>query len=130
MPETSKMMPVAVTKAGSELTVEMSPDDIIDLKGEDEGVTRINLSMGGATVAIVQKFGGGHLLPEPIPDLTEDEAREFIAAATGEDEQASLRTRIDEALSASVDRCARCKVCEAQVDAVMAVLGYPPKNAN
>ena len=34
----------------------------------------------------------------------------------------SLRERIAAALDASIDRCARCKVCDAQIDAVMAVL--------
>jgi hypothetical protein len=33
-----------------------------------------------------------------------------------------LRARIDAALQQSIDRCARCKACDAQVDAVMAVI--------
>jgi len=33
-----------------------------------------------------------------------------------------LREQIDYALSESVDRCARCKICGNQVDAVMGVL--------
>lgn len=33
-----------------------------------------------------------------------------------------LRTRIDAALQESMDRCARCKTCDVQVDAVMAVI--------
>jgi hypothetical protein len=33
-----------------------------------------------------------------------------------------LRQRIDDALQESMDRCARCKACDAQVDAVMAVI--------
>jgi hypothetical protein len=35
---------------------------------------------------------------------------------------AHLRQRIDTALQDSTDRCARCKACDAQVDAVMAAL--------
>lgn len=42
---------------------------------------------------------------------------------TSTDLMASVRTRISEALDASTDRCARCKTCGNQVDAVMAVLG-------
>ena len=34
----------------------------------------------------------------------------------------TLRARIAAALDASIDRCARCKTCDTQVDAVMAVL--------
>lgn len=34
----------------------------------------------------------------------------------------NLRHRIAAALDASIDECARCKVCDAQADAVMAVL--------
>ncbi len=34
----------------------------------------------------------------------------------------TLRLRIDLALYASMDRCARCKVCDTQIDAVMAVV--------
>ena len=33
-----------------------------------------------------------------------------------------LRARIDAALQDSMDRCARCKACDAQVDAVMAAI--------
>jgi hypothetical protein len=36
---------------------------------------------------------------------------------------APLRDRIDAALQASIDSCSRCKACDAQVDAVMAVVG-------
>lgn len=34
----------------------------------------------------------------------------------------SLRERIAAALDASMDRCARCRTCDVQVDAVMALL--------
>lgn len=37
-------------------------------------------------------------------------------------DRAELRRRIDAALQDSMDRCARCKACDNQVDAVMAVL--------
>jgi len=36
---------------------------------------------------------------------------------------ASLRAQVAAALDRSIDRCARCKVCDAQVDAAMAALG-------
>jgi hypothetical protein len=48
-----------------------------------------------------------------------DEAREQapVLAVTPE-----LRDRIDAALQDSIDSCARCKACDVQVDAVMAVI--------
>jgi hypothetical protein len=42
-------------------------------------------------------------------------------------EAVSLRDLIEAALDASIDKCARCKVCGNQVDAVLAVItGGPP----
>lgn len=128
MPE-NKTLPVTVTRGQTEITVEMNPDDILDLKQGDE-ITRVNLTLSGENVAILQKLLGGHTLPEPLPDLTQQEASDFIEAVNeirGED---GLRMRIMTALHSSTDRCERCEVCYSQVDAVMAVLGYPPKNAN
>jgi hypothetical protein len=40
-----------------------------------------------------------------------------------------LRQRIDAALSASIDSCARCKVCDIQVDAVMGVMAAEREEA-
>jgi hypothetical protein len=47
-------------------------------------------------------------------------ANAFITEVLAED--GYLRQRITDALDESVDHCARCKVCDAQVDAVMRVL--------
>lgn len=44
----------------------------------------------------------------------------------GSDYRATLRARIDAALQDSMDRCSRCKACDAQVDAVMAILDAEP----
>jgi hypothetical protein len=41
---------------------------------------------------------------------------------TGAEPVLSLAERIDRALQDSVDRCARCKACDVQVDAVLGVL--------
>ena len=41
---------------------------------------------------------------------------------TGPGDRAAVRERIDAALQESMDRCARCKACDAQVDAVMKVV--------
>ena len=41
---------------------------------------------------------------------------------SGPETRPSLRDRIDAALQASVDRCARCQACGNQVDAVLAVV--------
>lgn len=123
-------LPVTVTRNGSQLNVEVSPDDIIDLKGGDESITRLNFRMGGENIAILQKFLGGHTLPQGIPDITQEEASGIIASAQESGLEQALRTAVSMALHGSVDRCARCKVCDAQVDAVMAAIGYPPKNAN
>jgi hypothetical protein len=59
-----------------------------------------------------------------ILGLTDDELDVFIATLLGLRSGEDLRARIDTALSESVDRCARCKICDNQVDAVMEVLGY------
>ena len=56
-----------------------------------------------------------------VLDLTGEEIYTFIEAIRDPDD---MRQRIDRALSESVDRCARCKICDNQVDAVMRVLGY------
>lgn len=41
-----------------------------------------------------------------------------------------LRALIEAALGESIDRCARCKVCDVQVNAVMSVLaGIPEQGA-
>ena len=56
---------------------------------------------------------------------------EALARAKGgplvmpQDKSAALRTvreRLEAALDASIDRCARCKVCDVQIGAVMAVI--------
>jgi hypothetical protein len=57
-------------------------------------------------------------------DLTDEELDGFIEALRSLRDGSDLRRRIDSALSESVDRCARCKICDNQVDAVMRVLGY------
>lgn len=123
-------LPVTVTRNGSQLNVEVNPDDIIDLKGGDESITRLNFKMGGENIAILQKFLGGHTLPQGIPDITQEQASGIIESAHESGLEQALRQTVTLALHGSVDRCARCKVCDVQVDAVMAALGYPPKNLN
>lgn len=59
-----------------------------------------------------------------ILDLTDAELDEFIGTILGLRAGKNLRERITQALDESIDQCARCKVCDKQVDAVMAVLGY------
>lgn len=49
-----------------------------------------------------------------------DEARAEVAPALAVTPE--LRGRIDAALQGSIDSCARCKACDVQVDAVMAVI--------
>lgn len=123
-------LPVTVTRNGSQLNVEVNPDDIIDLKGGDESITRLNFMMGGENIAILQEFLGGHTLPQGIPDITQEQASGIIESAHESGLEQALRKAVTLALHGSVDRCARCKVCDVQVDAVMAALGYPPKNLN
>jgi hypothetical protein len=124
-----RQLPVTVTRGPDEVTIEMDPEDILDLK-QGEEITRVNLTMGGANVAILQKFLGGHTMPQGLPDLTQEEASGLIESVEHDHDENVLRGRIETALHGSIDRCARCKVCSNQVDAVMALLGYPPKNAN
>jgi hypothetical protein len=61
-------------------------------------------------------------LPTPVASA-EDMADAILAqlpeAGSG---RKDLRQRIDTALQDSMDRCARCKACDAQVDAVMVAL--------
>lgn len=123
-------LPVTVTRNGSQLNVEVSPDDIIDLKRGDEDITRLNFRMGGENIAILQKFLGGHTLPSGIPDISQEQANEIIASAQDSGLEQALRMAVSTAMHGSTERCARCKVCDVQVEAVMAALGYPPKNAN
>lgn len=59
--------------------------------------------------------------PGVIPDLTGEEVDAFILTVSGEADVQALRARIKRALDGSIDRCARCKVCDEQVDAVMSV---------
>lgn len=59
-----------------------------------------------------------------ILDLSDDELDEFIGTILGLRAGKDLRTRISDALDESIVPCARCKVCDRQVDAVMKVLGY------
>lgn len=123
-------LPVTIIRGTGEISVDLNPEDILDLKQGDESITRVKLMMSGANVAILQKFLGGVTMPQGLPDITQEQASGMIEQMHEEGEEAELRALVDAALSASVDRCARCKVCDAQVDAVMAALGYPPKNAN
>lgn len=130
---------VQVTRTPQEATVVVDPDDLINLK-QDVEIDRVRLVLGDETIALMQRFRVPGATPvdeyagkAPIPDLTENEIDEFIAAVTEQRDPrdpSALRARIEDALNRSVDRCARCKVCDAQVDAVMAALGYPPENIN
>jgi len=130
MPEPERdILPVTVNRQPDEVTVDLNPDDLIDLKGGDD-VTRVSLTMAGERIAIMQKFLGGHTLPRGLPDISQQEASQIIETAEGGELEAALRTAVQAALNDSIKRCPACTVCEAQVDAVMAALGYPPKNAN
>jgi hypothetical protein len=130
MPE-KKSLPVTVTRSASELTVEMDPEDLIGFKQGDGQVTRVNLVLAGENVVVLEKISGGKATPGPLPGLTEEEISAYLIEATDEVRgETGLRARIETALDASMDRCARCKVCNVQVDAVMAALGYPPRDAS
>lgn len=59
-----------------------------------------------------------------VLDLSDEEVDEFIGVILGLRAGKDLRSRIEEALYASLYPCPRCKVCDRQVDAVMRVLGY------
>jgi hypothetical protein len=118
-----------VTRLPDEVTIDLNPDDLIDMKGGDE-VSRVSLTMAGERIAIMQKFLGGYTLPRGLPDISQEQASQIIETAEGGELEKALRQAVEKALKDSTDRCARCKVCDAQVDAVMAALGYPPKNAN
>jgi hypothetical protein len=59
-----------------------------------------------------------------VLDLSDEELDEFIGAILGLRNGNDLRERIKNALDESLYPCARCKVCDRQVDAVMRVLGY------
>lgn len=58
--------------------------------------------------------------PEGVNIIIVEDVAAIAAAAPAP--AADLRDRIEAALNASMDRCARCKTCDVQVDAVMAVV--------
>src|SRR5690348_15856372 len=100
------ILPVTVKRQPDEVTIDLNPDDLIEVNGGDQ-VTRVSLTMAGERIAIMQKFLGGHTLPRGLPDISQQQASQIIVTAEDGELESALRQAVSTALNDSIDRCAR-----------------------
>ena len=72
---------------------------------------------------LVGKVAGMLGMDQPAPSLGERPAAATELTEAFQADLAALREQVEAALDRSIDRCARCKVCDTQINAVMAAVG-------
>ena len=71
----------------------------------------------------VRKVAGMLGMDQPAPALGERPAATTEPLEAFQADLAAIREQVEAALDRSIDRCARCKVCDTQINAVMAAVG-------
>lgn len=51
------IIPVKISKTGTEISVDLNPDDLIDLRGDDS-IETVNITLAGTRIAQLQRFEG------------------------------------------------------------------------